>query len=73
MDSLPDGIAAMSDLSASNMLGGEKELYRCRTMLPIHMTPTKIRERLEESEDRVDTELFVSALEYVRDDGRTRR
>ena len=42
-------------------------------MLPIHMTPTKIRERLEESEDRVDKELFVSALEYVRDDGRTRR
>lgn len=42
-------------------------------MLPTHMTPTKIRERLEESEDRVDKELFVSALEYVRDDGRNRR
>ncbi|AEM57876.1 conserved hypothetical protein [Haloarcula hispanica ATCC 33960] len=37
------------------------------------MTPTKIRERLEEAEGRVDTEQFVSALEYVRDDGRTRR
>jgi len=42
-------------------------------MLTVAMTPTKIRERLEESEDRVDTELFLSALEYVRDDGRTRR
>lgn len=42
-------------------------------MLTATMTPAKIRERLEESEDRVDTELFLSALEYVRDDGRTRR
>ncbi len=42
-------------------------------MLTVTMTPAKIRERLEESEDRVDTELFLSALEYVRDDGRTRR
>lgn len=40
-------------------------------MITVHMTPAKIRERLEESEDRVDTEMFVSALEYVRDDGRT--
>ncbi|GAA5431015.1 hypothetical protein Hjap01_00465 [Haloarcula japonica] len=42
-------------------------------MLPIHMTPTKIRERLEEADGRVDKEQFVSALEYVRDDGRSRR
>jgi len=34
------------------------------------MTPTKIRERLAESGDRVDVEQFVAALEYVRDDGR---
>ncbi len=42
-------------------------------MLAQLMTPTKIRERLEESEDRVDTEKFLTALEYVRDDGRRRR
>ncbi|WP_268899138.1 hypothetical protein [Haloarcula salinisoli] len=36
------------------------------------MTPTKIRERLAESGDRVDVEQFVAALEYVRDDGRSR-
>ncbi|EMA51646.1 hypothetical protein C448_00467 [Halococcus morrhuae DSM 1307] len=34
------------------------------------MTPERIRERLEETEGRVDVEAFVSALEYVRDDGR---
>jgi len=37
------------------------------------MTPTKIRERLEEAGESVDKEQFVSALEYVRDDGRRRR
>lgn len=37
-----------------------------------HMTPTKIRERLEESEDRIDPSDYVTALEYVRDDGRSR-
>ncbi|GGN84925.1 hypothetical protein GCM10009030_00880 [Haloarcula pellucida] len=41
-------------------------------MVTLNMTPTKIRERLEESEGRVDTEKLVSALEYVRDDGRRR-
>jgi hypothetical protein len=35
------------------------------------MTPTKLRERLEEG--KVDVEEFVGALEYVRDDGRSRR
>lgn len=30
------------------------------------MTPTKIRERLDETEGRVDPEEYVSALEYVR-------
>ncbi len=30
------------------------------------MTPTKIRERLEETDDRVDPEEYVSALSYVR-------
>lgn len=39
-------------------------------MLPINMTPRKLRERLEESKDRVDTDEFVEALTYVRDDGR---
>lgn len=34
------------------------------------MTPTKIKERLEEAGDRVDREQFFSALEYVHDDGR---
>jgi len=34
------------------------------------MTPTKIQERLEESSDRIDPDKFVSALSYVRDDGR---
>lgn len=38
-------------------------------MVAIHMTPTKLRERLEESEDSVDTKTFVEALTYVRDDG----
>jgi len=37
-----------------------------------HMTPTKIRERLRESEDSIDPDEYVSALEYVRDDGRGR-
>jgi len=36
------------------------------------MTPTKIRERLRESDDRIDPDEYVSALEYVRDDGRRR-
>lgn len=30
------------------------------------MTPMKIRERLTETEGRVDPEEFVSALDYVR-------
>ncbi|EMA54116.1 hypothetical protein C451_07592 [Halococcus thailandensis JCM 13552] len=34
------------------------------------MTPERIKERLKETEGRVDVEAFVSALEYVRDDGR---
>jgi len=36
------------------------------------MTPTRLRERLAETGDRVDVEQFVAALEYVRDDGRRR-
>jgi len=36
------------------------------------MTPSRIRERLAESGDSVDVEQFVTALEYVRDDGRSR-
>jgi len=39
-------------------------------MLPISMTPTKLQERLSESEDRVDVEMFIDAVQYVRDDGR---
>jgi len=34
------------------------------------MTPTKLRERLEERRDRIDTEEYLDALECVRDDGR---
>lgn len=34
------------------------------------MTPTKIKERLEESDSRIDPREYVSALNYVRDDGR---
>ena len=39
-------------------------------MLTVHMTPTKLRERLAESEDSVDVDSFLDALTYVRDDGR---
>ncbi|EMA46754.1 hypothetical protein C449_03771 [Halococcus saccharolyticus DSM 5350] len=35
------------------------------------MTPERVRERLAETEDRIDLDQFVAALEYVRDDGRT--
>lgn len=34
------------------------------------MTPSYIRERLDESGDRIDPEEFLEALKYVRDDGR---
>ncbi len=39
-------------------------------MLSITMTPRKFRERLEESEDRIDRHELAEALKYVRDDGR---
>lgn len=39
-------------------------------MITVHMTPEKLRQRLEETEGRVDPEEFVEALTYVRDDGR---
>ncbi|EMA55384.1 hypothetical protein C450_01419 [Halococcus salifodinae DSM 8989] len=35
------------------------------------MTPERIRERLAETEDRIDLDQFVAAIEYVRDDGRS--
>lgn len=35
------------------------------------MTPTRIRQRLEETRERVDPETYVEALRYVRDDGRS--
>ncbi len=38
-------------------------------MVTVTMTPTKFRKRLAETEDRVDTERFLEALRYVRDDG----
>lgn len=38
-------------------------------MVPWNMTPTKLRERLEELDGRVDAESYVRALEYVHDDG----
>jgi hypothetical protein len=34
------------------------------------MTPTRIRERLEETDERIDPTTYVEALQYVRDDGR---
>jgi hypothetical protein len=34
------------------------------------MTPTTFQERLEESEENIDVETFLDAVEYVRDDGR---
>ena len=37
------------------------------------MASTWLRERLEESEDRVDPEEYVEALQYVRDRPRRRR
>jgi hypothetical protein len=37
------------------------------------MTPTKLQERLSETEGRVDVEAFLAAVEYVRDDGRRSR
>ena len=40
----------------------------CR-MSTVTMTPTKLRERLAETEGRVDTDRFLEALQYVRDDG----
>lgn len=42
-------------------------------MITLNMTPTKIRERLEEAEESVDMEAYYEALQYVHDDGRTRR
>jgi hypothetical protein len=36
------------------------------------MTPTRFRERLDETRERVDPEEVVAALTYVRDDGRRR-
>lgn len=40
-------------------------------MITRTMTPERIRERLAETEGRVDIEAFITALEYVRDDGRS--
>lgn len=42
-------------------------------MVTLNMTPTKLRERLNETEGRVDVDRFIEALDYVRDDGRHRR
>lgn len=40
-------------------------------MVTVAMTPERIKERLAETDDRIDIEEFVAALEYVRDDGRS--
>lgn len=42
-------------------------------MSTIRMATTTFKERLEEAEERVDTEQFLDALQYVRDDGRQYR
>jgi hypothetical protein len=34
------------------------------------MTPTRMQERMDELDGRVDTDRLVTALRYVRDDGR---
>lgn len=34
------------------------------------MTPDRVRERLEEAGDRIDTAEYIDALHYVREDGR---
>jgi hypothetical protein len=34
------------------------------------MTPTRVRERLEQLEGRVERDDYYRALEYVHDDGR---
>lgn len=34
------------------------------------MTPERVRERLEEAGDRIDTDAYIDALNYVREDGR---
>lgn len=39
-------------------------------MITQTMTPERIKERLAETDGRVDLEEFIAALEYVRDDGR---
>jgi len=39
-------------------------------MLTVNMTPDRFRERLRESEDRVDRRELAAALVYVREDGR---
>jgi hypothetical protein len=39
-------------------------------MLTTRMTPTKLQERMDELDGRVDTDQLVDALWYVRDDGR---
>ena len=40
-------------------------------MITVHMTPRKLRERVAETRDHLDTEQFLTALRYVRDDGRS--
>jgi hypothetical protein len=42
-------------------------------MVTMDMTPTRFRERFSEIKDRVDVEEYTEAIEYVHDDGRTRR
>lgn len=42
-------------------------------MLTRNMTPSKLQERLAETEGRLNKEQFLDALTYVRDDGRRRR
>ncbi|WP_436926530.1 hypothetical protein [Halosimplex amylolyticum] len=37
------------------------------------MTPTKIRERLQDRDGEFDVETYYGALQYVHDDGRARR
>lgn len=52
-------------------------VYQSETIMIFHyvyphetMTPTKLRERLDEAEGRIDPVEYTEALQYVREDGR---
>jgi hypothetical protein len=62
----PSGMAA-HDFGPFGSRRKSYDLSCC--MVTVNMTPTRFQERLAETEGRVDTEQFLQALQYVRDDG----